>query len=323
MAFIESQFYSVFTQVLDVLKETVQMVNMKRLPNFFIPGAPKAGTTALYHYLKQHPQIYIPSLKELHFFNDDESFRQGVQAYIRRHFQGAETYPARGDATPAYLREGSEVAPRIASVYTDNPPKFVIILRDPVERAWSHYLHNVRLGIETESFERALILEKTRIRKKEEDRYGYFSDGLYARQIQLWLEFFDADRFIFVISEDLKNDTSSTLQSVFGHLDVDTSFRVDTEVRPNVASRPRIELFATLLGQPPAIVRLPFKLLLPKPTRRALKVFLQKLNSCPYDVKPQIDSRIAKMLRERYVSDIKLLEDVIARDLSAWLPQVP
>jgi hypothetical protein len=135
---------------------------LKNLPNFFLLGAAKAGTTSLYHCLKQHPQVFMPANKEPRFFDRDEFYQEGLSVYLNRHFKGSEIYPARGEATPAYHRP-EKVIPRMKKAYGRLSPKFLIILRDPVERAWSHYLHRVFFTLEEESFEHALKLEKSRI----------------------------------------------------------------------------------------------------------------------------------------------------------------
>ena len=108
-----------------------------QLPNFYIIGAAKCGTTTLAHGLMQHPSIYIPTLKEVAFFNDEDSYNRGSDC-LSSFFQGDVRYPLRGDASPQYLY-CKHVPARIKELYGDIPLKFVVILRDPLKRTISSY----------------------------------------------------------------------------------------------------------------------------------------------------------------------------------------
>ena len=130
-------------------------------PNFFVLGAPKCGTTTLHEVLMAHPHIFMTKEKEPHFFDTDTYYNRGLDRYLRDHFRGAAGFKARGEATPTYLRSG-KARDRIRGDLGKDL-RFVVILRDPVKRAWSAYLQECRYGVETESFERALELEPTRL----------------------------------------------------------------------------------------------------------------------------------------------------------------
>jgi len=151
------------------------MDNIK-LPNFLIVGAPKSGTTSLYYYLKEHPEIYMSKLKEPHFFSKecknlpfrgpkDESL--GSTKYMnltwedyQNLFKGAITYKAVGEASADYLYYFKCSIKNIKK-YLGNP-KIIIILRNPIERAFSAYLHMLRDGREYLSFREALHMEEER-----------------------------------------------------------------------------------------------------------------------------------------------------------------
>ena len=104
--------------------------------------------------------------KEPRFFDDDTYYTRGLDRYLRDHFRGAAGFKARGEATPAYLAWGRKARDRIRRDLGKDL-RFVVILRDPVKRAWSHYLHQCRHGVETESFERALELEPSAVVRRE------------------------------------------------------------------------------------------------------------------------------------------------------------
>ena len=144
-------------------------------PNFFVLGVPKCGTSTLHQVLMAHPHIFMTKQKEPHFFDTDTYYTRGLDRYLRDHFRGAAGFKARGEATP-YLR--SEKARDRIRGDLGKDLRFVVILRDPVKRAWSHYLHQCRLGVETESFERALELESTRLSAGRPSWTAYFRDGL-------------------------------------------------------------------------------------------------------------------------------------------------
>jgi hypothetical protein len=128
-------------------------------PNFFIVGVAKAGTTSLAYWLKQHPQIFIPAIKEPRFFAHDlvEPFVRPViqeEEYLKL-FQGAGNYPARGEASTSYFTHWQQVPERIKSNVSD--ARIIILLRDPVERAHSAWMMNLRHGRETLPFEDAVL----------------------------------------------------------------------------------------------------------------------------------------------------------------------
>src|SRR6266849_533449 len=139
-------------------------------PNFFLVGAAKAGTTSAYAYLSQHPQVFFPRIKEPHFFTrvrpsgEQRFFVEAITdrtAYLRL-FRGARGFGVVGDASPSYLWH-PHVAHRIRARVPD--AKIAIILRDPVERAHSHYLMDYREGVQDLSFYEALVRDMNRREK--------------------------------------------------------------------------------------------------------------------------------------------------------------
>jgi hypothetical protein len=190
------------------------------LPDFVILGAQKAGTTSLYSYLCRHPRIAAATRKEVHFY--DLNFSRGLDWY-RGHFPrrlpgwieaAAGRRPfVTGEASPYYLFH-----PHVPARAAELPPsaKFIVLLRDPVQRTYSHYQFIVRLGAETLSFDEALAAESDRLRDEiprllADDRYfsfnhqyySYVARSLYAEQIERWFNHIDRRRFLFLKSEDL------------------------------------------------------------------------------------------------------------------------
>jgi hypothetical protein len=178
-----------------------------RLPDFVIGGAPRSGTTWLYHLLARHPGAYMaaPPRPEPKFFLVDELYAQGLDWYSRRWFASAPAGALCGEKSTNYL-ESAAAARRMAA---DLPhAKLVFILREPAERAWSNYLWSRMNGMAPETFERALDLEEERERRLNPAQrfsrpHAYFSRGLYADLLQPWFALFPRDRILCLRYEDI------------------------------------------------------------------------------------------------------------------------
>jgi hypothetical protein len=297
------------------------------LPNFMILGVAKAGTTSLYHYLQQHPAIYLSDPKEPHFFDQrTPDYLNKLDFYLNECFAGAESFSLRGEATPSYFSLPELVAPRIHEFYKGHPIKFVVILRDPVARAWSHYLHRTANGNETETFARALELEPERLRSPDPGWVGYFSMGLYAQDLKYWLKYFDMDQFLFILTDDLSQAREETIKRVVEFLGADPTVQIDTSQRHNQASYVpnRFIQFVTSKGPKSKPARMLAKLLLGKyygtgTFRRWLRSQFRERYSKP----PQMDPMIEQELRQRYAEHVQELSALLGRDLSNWLPPDP
>ena len=217
----------------------------RKLPDFVIIGAQKTGTSSLFRYLRQHPQLRVSFRKEVHFFDggldpDADDFRKG-QAWYRSHFpwkgsvaDGQKVF----EASPLYVFNPL-AAKRIAELLPD--AKLILVLRDPVERAISHYFHEVRKGREPLPLMEALQKEEERLapalasedyKSYEFIHYSYKSRGLYGEQLARYLEHFSMERILILSSEDMFADPQSTLRQVFEFVGVDPEFWVGN-LRPS------------------------------------------------------------------------------------------
>lgn len=296
------------------------------LPTFLVIGTNKAGTTTLYSVLRRHPQIFLPHKKELHFFNNDDRYARGVAWYTKTFFSGAEAVRVRGDITPAYLYWGEKVIPRIKAVFGSQPPRMVVILRDPVERAYSRYWHQRRFrGREPLSFEEALADESRRLAadtgdlaRRGKSPQAYFRGGLYAEQLAPWFDNFPRELFHVMLFDDVKRDFDSTIRGLLGFLDVDASVEI-ASVRSNPASVSRAPGFTAWLRSRSRLGRAMRTVLpdhLTSTARRALRRIVLRSFSYP-PMSPETDL----LLRCQYLPDIQKLEHLIGRDLSAWYPR--
>lgn len=222
----------------------------RALPDFVIVGAQKAGTTSLYSYLLQHPQILPAERKEVHFV--DLNWPRGERWYrshfptfrdLARHEGGSHGRALTGEASPYYLYH-PHTAQRLAEVVPQ--ARIIILLRDPVARAYSHYRHNVRKGEEALSFLEALEREE-RILPEETAKlvvdpnyrslahqlYSYRARGRYAEQLLPFLEHFPHDRILILQSEDLFADPQRIYTQTLGFLDL-PSWRLDATRAYNI-----------------------------------------------------------------------------------------
>ena len=295
------------------------------LPNFLIIGAAKAGTTTLFDLLKQHPQVYLPFNKEPMFFNYDDNYRRGLEWYSRTFFRRAAPNLARGEATPHYLYWSDKVAPRIRQVYAQAPIKFLVIFRDPVGRAYSWYWNMVKEGREELPFDAALerepreLLEHLGIlRQAGAMTYGYVRGSCYASALQPFLDHFARQDFLFLLQEDLVNDFSATVPKLLEFLNLDPAILL-RPVSSNQATMPRSRRVQSWLRGQSGFRDL-LKELIPLQLRLTIKTSLLQANT-RLAAYPPLDPVIAAELRARFAPEVRRLEDVIDRDLSAWLPQ--
>ncbi|MGH2595273.1 MAG: sulfotransferase family protein [Actinomycetota bacterium] len=180
------------------------------LPNFLIIGAMKGGTTSLYQYLADHPEVFMASPKELHFFNH----RGGEDlAWYEEHFANGGTAIALGEASASYTTypEASGVPSRIAQVIPE--VRLIYLVRNPIERMRSHYVQRLSGGDETATIDRALLSEPV-----------YLESSRYAQQVERYLDHFTRDQMLILKSEDLRDDRRATMRTVFAFLGVDSSY---------------------------------------------------------------------------------------------------
>jgi hypothetical protein len=294
------------------------------LPNFFILGAAKSGTTSLHDLLKQCPQVYFPFSKEPMFFSQDALYVQGLDWYAKTFYAGSKTFPLRGDATPHYLYWGEKVAPRLKQAYPE-APKMIIVLRDPVSRAYSWYWNMVREGNETLSFEAALEAEDSRLKTqhnmlqaKGSMLYGYVRGSQYLNQIRHFMEFFSKDRFLFILHEDLSStrlaDTLGKVKEFFGL----SEYEVPTQSTfSNPASLPRSMSLQRWLRHQSAF-REYLKRFIPYRVRYFAKENLIRLN-LRQTTYPQMGENTRQQLQSRFAGEIMALQELLGRDLSGWL----
>ena len=287
------------------------------LPNFMVIGAAKAGTTSLHHYLLQHPQIFLPKEKELQFFTDDQLYKRGKAYYLDNYFKQAHLFPARGEATPFYLHRPEIVIPRLKQIFADETLKFVVLLRDPAKRAWSHYLHMVRLGLEIFDFSTALAMEEQRMKEDSLSWFSYYTDGLYSRQLKHWFSAYPQEAFLILTQEELASDTQEALQKIFAFLNVDITQKVrDLSVKNKAGEAKSKFLMRILMGRFSGASFL--KKILPVQLRRHIGMILRHMNTQPAKNTLMMPDRTYEDLAKRYNADLEELDTLLGRSFENW-----
>jgi hypothetical protein len=299
------------------------------LPNFLIIGAAKSGTTSLHQYLGQHPQIYMSPLKETNFFAfegdrpnfggpDGDVFDRDcvcrMQDYVRL-FEGRTDEIAIGEASPRYL--GAEgAASRIKCRLPE--AKLIAILRNPADRAISAFSMRKRDGWEPcATLDEAIADEPRRI----EERWGsgiYERHGFYAKLLQPYFEHFGSDQIRICLYDDLVAAPDLLLENLFGFLGVDRRFRPVTSQKLNVSGVIKNPLMRMIWTRTHPLQKA-IRPLLPKAVRQGVSRFFTGLEKQRLAIPPEQRER----LMDRYRDDIRQLEGLIGRDLSAWLTPCP
>lgn len=227
----------------------------RALPDFIIIGAMKSGTSSLFSYISQHPQLFPSSKKEVHFFDSGlspkvDNFVKG-QAWYRTYFplrKSMNTDSKTFEASPLYIF--NPLAPK--RIFDLIPKvKIIVILRNPTERAISHYFHEKRKDREPLSILEALQQEEKRLEPviKEKDykskafiHQSYKARGLYKKQLERYLNYFPWKQILVLSSDDVFNETDRTLRRVFDFVGVDTEFKIkDLEPRNVASNRSKVD----------------------------------------------------------------------------------
>ena len=317
---------------------------METRPNFFIAGAPKAGTTSLYYYLDQHPQIYMSPIKEPCYFaseirpenfgaelqhlvaNDAQALRSYLDGPMRekrfgglvtdwqdylRLFGGAQEEKAIGEASVCYL--WSKTAARnIAAQIPD--ARILLILRDPAERAFSQYAHVATNGHTRMSFREYIRSGLRSTAGKFGVSYPFLEFGLYCEQVKRFLATFPRENIGIYFFEDYRERPAETLADIFRFLQVSDSFTPDRSSKHLEPHMPRSIAMGYALKKSGVWQRA--KTLTPQ----ALRPFARRLVF--RDRKAlRMDRTDRRYLVDYYREDIQSLSQLLNRDLSGWMAE--
>jgi len=309
-------------------------------PNFVVAGTVKAGTTSLYNYLKQHPEVYMSPIKEPHHFATDmqvanfgpvyssmvktdiSSELSGNLSDIRMNaaivqdlrdyqqlYRDVKNEKAIGEASTSYMY--SATAAR--EIFNYNPKaKVIMSLRNPLQRAYSHYLMNYKSGYVKGSFQEELLNDIQREPKGWGISRLYMEHGFYASQIQRYFDVFPKEQILILLFDEIKKDPDEVMRRVYNFLGVDSSFQPATNVVHNKTVIPRGPFARFILSQQKVISA--FGQIIPKKVRQTVYESLFTSTGLP----PFLPST-RELLTDYYKSDIQETGKLIGRDLSAWL----
>lgn len=303
-------------------------------PNFIILGAAKSGTTSLYKYLSQHPNIYMSSQKELNFFafdgehfnSDGAADREGKQRYnylkkisitniqaYQEQFEGVKNEQAIGEASPLYLYS-PRVAPRI---YRYQPNiKLIAIFRNPIERAYSHLAYQIARNHESiTDFDLVVKQEPITVNNIWYGSRHYVRLGYYYSQIKRYYELFEPSCIKIYLYEQLVNKPQEMLKNIFNFLEVDSTFLPNTKIKYNQSVIPKNRKLHNLIASPSPLKSSLKKKLSP----RLIEVITNLKKRNLVKVTPSLKPETEKYLRSIYREDILQLQDLIQQDLSHWL----
>lgn len=311
-------------------------------PNFFVIGAAKCGTTTLYDFLEQHPDVYMSPIKEPHFFCSDiriENFSDeykkyvysrgiNIQEYVAGNmskkywewyvdefgtylklFKNATNQKALGEISNGYLFSKVS-AKEIKEKYPQ--AKIVMILRNPISRAYSHYLANVRDGRTTLPFREEIENDLNKQIKGWCISHNYIEMGMYYSQVKRFLDAFPTNQVLIFLNDELKSNANNVGRKLFDFIGVDINAPINYSNKQNEAKMPKwtgLIKFITQTGLKRKLFRA-----LPNSIQAKIKPFFFKEGSIP-----KMSEEDKKWLISIFKEDIEKTQALINRDLSHWL----
>ncbi|WP_250658145.1 sulfotransferase family protein [Alkalimarinus coralli] len=285
------------------------------LPNFIIIGCAKAGTTSLYHYLKEHPDVFMPELKELRYFAYDKSNPEHIKkpdrvypirsmdAY-KHQFSKVKNETAIGEASPRYINSAF-AAHKIHRIIPH--AKLILSIRNPVDKLYSAYNMEVRDGRASGDIEKELFDSQSLL----------LHNALIYDKLKLYLSLFDASQIKIILFDDLIRDATKEAQSLYRFLNVDSAFTPNTQVKHNLGGVPKsgFMAFAHNVYRNNKLVNKMYKALMPDKLRGKLYAArrgnIEKYASMPDSLKER--------LSHYYRTDVLKTQELIQQDLSPWL----
>ncbi len=273
-------------------------------PNFFIVGAPRSGTTSLYEYLKNVPEVFMCPVKEPNFFNSSVGNDLFLSKPVRDKkkylnlFKKVENEKAIGEASPTYLWDPA--TPKLIHEIIPDA-RIIIILRDPITRAFSEYLFLLGLGSEKGSF---LETIRRSIREKDYSLNRIIQNGLYYEQIQRYLDIFGTNQIKILIFEELVHDTKASVKKVLQFLDIHQEPPISVKEIHNAFTLPRSKFASALVKN--KFLRKMGKNIIPLDGLIRLRKILTKETP-----KPTMTNEEKNLLKEFYHNDVRNLEKIL------------
>ena len=300
-----------------------------RLPNFFIVGAQKSGTTSLHHYLGKHPDVFMSAVKEPHFFAHLGRMGEPLPSGLlfsarlvytwddyRKLFERSDGAVAVGESSTGYL--SSHQAPAAIREHIPHA-KIIALLRHPIDRAYSNYLMNRVHGAEPlRSFEDAFAAEQGRRDAGwPAGKHDYFSLGLYGEALSRYYAVFPADQIRVFAYEELRDDAKGLVETVFAFLGVEPSQPVDASEKLLVAQTPpRSQRIDRLIHSRSRALSVA-KSVVPGAVRRSVGARLEAMNQTP----ARLPERQRRRMVAAYRDDLSVVDRLTGKNFSRWLEE--
>lgn len=290
------------------------------LPNFIIAGAARSGTTSLYHYCAEHPDVFMSRVKETNYFSSNP-YGFTARSYARL-FEGSESASAVGEASPSYLYD--DQAPTVLREVLPTC-KFIVILREPVDRLVSDFFYSrswgSNLDVEFSTFVSACLSGEGA------QRQGFVpalmaKKGMYARQVQRYFDLFTPERVFVRLYDELRSDPVGLIMDLYDFIGVDSTFVPELKQVHNANAEPVFPMLSRIVRRSRRLEYRFINPLLPSAMHGSLTNSVLSLNRrrrSKVDASRAVSQEDRDRLQDFYRDDILALERVIGRDLGAWL----
>ncbi len=312
-----------------------------QLPTFLVVGANKGGTTSIYHYLKQHPEVYLSPIKEPHYFSKDidvqlfsrefaQNKLQDIGKYVngdmqqeyhaafirewnhyQKLFKHVASQKAIGELSTSYLYSkvaAQEIVNALGKI------KIIICLRNPVERAWSHYRMNLWTGNSNQfDFLKALEADFDHHPKVWGNAHLYVELGLYYEQVKRYIDLFGSDHVKIIFTEDMKQNATQVIKELYEFIGVEASFNPDTSTKYNEVYSPKYKNLTWFLNK--SGIRPLVKKISPKFIKKTIVRLFYKGKSD----KGEMPQEAKSFLLDQFTADVNKLSALLNKDLTGWL----
>jgi hypothetical protein len=278
----------------------------RKLPDAIGIGAGKCGTTSLHYCLGTHPEVGVQRVKVMRFFIDSGTWHKGVDWYLRQFPSGAKVlFESHGGGYTSYPKEKG-VPQRIFNLIPH--ARFIYLVRDPIKRMISRYIHNYSNSVENRPIEEAL---------SDMEDINYVPQSLYFMQLQQYLRYFEPSRFLIIDQQDLLHSREQTLRKIFRFLGVREDFySPEFEIiRHSSKSKRRNNRFGMMIQH--TIGDVIFDRL-----NGAQRHYFKKLVYTPFSTviqRPELSASLRKKLQDIFIKDVQNLEEFVGRKFNGWL----
>jgi hypothetical protein len=292
---------------------------MNRRLDFMIIGTQKGGTTALFRYMGQHPDVFVPEAKEIHYFSNPEFHAQGPE-YLHTFYSEYGGEQVVGGAY-VHLLHYAESAKTMWEYNSEM--KLIAVLRNPIDRAYSAYWFAVRNGWESaETFEEALELEASRLKgtRQEQTELTYLNQGKYAQRLQPFLDQFGTEQLRVVFQDNLRADPGAAVRETLQWLGVEREAELNMSKPVNVAGMPRFRRLQRVLLQENQVKRALRKVTTPGfrwQFQKRIVLPLVKKNVRPVQYQPMKEETRTRLI-EYFAPYNRELEALLGADVPHW-----